>query len=610
MDNAAYEQLNQSRDQPWDRAIHAKLLKKLADDDCPLVVFDVALMTTRAPLSDQALSQAMGRLNNIVLAGEQASTTQPEEMSVGPVKPVEPFLSAAKANWGTAFAYPESDLVVRRHWPFPNPGPYHDVPDIAASLYHARPNEQPTEKWLRYYGEHGPWAALSYHVALTEPPGHFRGKIVFVGNKPKDPLPNDGEKDKFNTPFTASSGEAVGGVEILATTFLNLVNGDWLRRPKEATEAAIILIFGIVCGVLPSLFGRVGAISASISGMILTGIGAIYLYEHFNYWFPWLIIIGAQIPCACVWAWASAGRSPLPEKKAVPKDKTIRLQFPEETAPDIPNYELIDPPFGKGGFGKVWIARNAIGQWQAVKAVYQSNFGDDTKPYEAEFNGIKRYKPVSEQHSGLLRVELVSLKKTEGYFYYIMELGDSQTPGWEQQPSLYKPMDLENLRRNSPNSRLKPAECLQICISLAETLDFLHSQGLIHRDIKPSNVIFVKGRPKLADVGLVAEVRTASQVHTFVGTPGFMPPPPEPPGTVVSDIYALGMLLYVISTGSDPKFFPQLSATLLEKSGHADFMRINEVILKACHPDPLQRFQSVAEMLKALREAEKALAVV
>jgi len=49
----------------------------------------------------------------------------------------------------------------------------------------------------------------------------------------------------------------------------------------------------------------------------------------------------------------------------------------------------------------------------------------------------------------------------------------------------------------------------------------LHRQGLVHRDIKPSNIIFVRGVPKLADVGLVAAVTDA---RSFVGTEGFIPP--------------------------------------------------------------------------------------
>ena len=73
---------------------------------------------------------------------------------------------------------------------------------------------------------------------------------------------------------------------------------------------------------------------------------------------------------------------------------------------------------------------------------------------------------------------------------------------------------------------------------LADALDFLHRQGLIHRDIKPSNVIFVNNRPKLADIGLVADIRPPERINTLVGTPGYMPPLPERPGTVQADIYA------------------------------------------------------------------------
>jgi len=103
---------------------------------------------------------------------------------------------------------------------------------------------------------------------------------------------------------------------------------------------------------------------------------------------------------------------------------------PPQDLPDAPDYELFDPPFGQGAYGKVWLARNAIGQWQALKAVYLAKFGPHHEPYEREFNGIKKYKPVSNQHPGLLRVDFVSTKKAAGYFYYVMELGDALEPGW------------------------------------------------------------------------------------------------------------------------------------------------------------------------------------
>src|SRR5260370_2677396 len=43
--------------------------------------------------------------------------------------------------------------------------------------------------------------------------------------------------------------------------------------------------------------------------------------------------------------------------------------------------------------------------------------------------------------------------------------------------------------------------------ALADALEFLHQNGLTHRDIKPQNVIYINGQPKLANLGLVAEIR-------------------------------------------------------------------------------------------------------
>jgi len=70
---------------------------------------------------------------------------------------------------------------------------------------------------------------------------------------------------------------------------------------------------------------------------------------------------------------------------------------------------------------------------------------------------------------------------------------------------------------------------------LAEALEYLHSHGLVHRDIKPSNIVYVKGEPCLADIGLVTNIRDAS-------TLGYIPP--EGPGKPAADIYNLGKVLY------------------------------------------------------------------
>jgi serine/threonine protein kinase len=130
---------------------------------------------------------------------------------------------------------------------------------------------------------------------------------------------------------------------------------------------------------------------------------------------------------------------------------------------------------------------------------------------------------------------------------------------------------------------------------------------LTHRDIKPQNIIFVNGEPKLADLGLIAEIRPPEQKRTFVGTPGYMPPPPELPGTPQADIYALGIVLYVLSTGRGTAFFPEVSTTLAGDAESVGFFALNTIILKACQPDPAQRYASALEMHRALQQAQKAL---
>jgi serine/threonine protein kinase len=278
-----------------------------------------------------------------------------------------------------------------------------------------------------------------------------------------------------------------------------------------------------------------------------------------------------------------------------------------EGAIDLPDYELVQPPIGEGAYGKVWLARNAVGQWQALKIVYRAKFGEDQSPYEREFRGIESYKRVSDAHPGLLRVDFVSRMKPQGYFYYAMELGDAATPGWELNPANYHPLDLAALC-SANHGRLPARECARIGAQLCDALHFLHSQELAHRDIKPRNIIFVNGQPKLADVGLVADVQRPLQDITWVGTPGYMPPPPEPPGTAAADIYALGMVLYVISTGCKPSVFPELSETLVDRKLHPDFNLLCPIIFHACHPDRTKRPTAI-EMKEALLQVEMKLRV-
>lgn len=197
-------------------------------------------------------------------------------------------------------------------------------------------------------------------------------------------------------------------------------------------------------------------------------------------------------------------------------------------------------------------------------------------------------------------------RKRADYFYYVMELGDAVAADWEKHPTHYQPRDLANERKALPRGRLPVNECFRVGLALCEALDFLHGQGVTHRDIKPQNVIYFQGRPKLADLGLITDLRPDDPERTLVGTPGYMPPAPERPGTVAADLYALGMVLYVLSTGRAAALFPEVATTLVNVGEPPEFLSLNNVILKACQPQPADRYGSAREMRAALEVAQKA----
>jgi serine/threonine protein kinase len=260
----------------------------------------------------------------------------------------------------------------------------------------------------------------------------------------------------------------------------------------------------------------------------------------------------------------------------------------------IPEHDLLHP-IASGAYGQVWLARNRLGVYRAVKIVHRASFDHD-RPFEREFAGIKAFEPVSRSHEGLVDLLQVGRDDAAGYFYYVMELADDLNGKLPSQsaadtPALdsYAPRTLaaEVKRRG----RLPLDECIRIGLSLAEALLHLHRQGLVHRDIKPSNVIFVDGVAKLADVGLVAAVADA---RSFVGTEGFIAP--EGPGTAQADLYSLGIVLYVLSTGKSHQDFPEPPADLSAQENHAQWLEFDAVVHKACQARVSDRYQSAEEL--------------
>jgi WD40 repeat protein len=233
-----------------------------------------------------------------------------------------------------------------------------------------------------------------------------------------------------------------------------------------------------------------------------------------------------------------------------------------------------------------------MGTFRAVKIVSKSAF-KDSAPFERELAGIKKFEPVSRAHEGFVDLLQIGRNEEEGVFYYVMEAADDVRMGVEIDPVRYQAHTLAE--EMSAQKRLPIERCISLALALSRAVGYLHSKGLVHRDIKPSNIIFVNGSPKLADVGLVSATANA---HSFVGTAGFIPP--EGPGTEQADVYSLGKVLYEMATGLDRKDFPSLPSTLVGMENAPGFLELNEVILKACQPDPGRRYGDAGQMAEDL----------
>ncbi|MFU8892567.1 MAG: SUMF1/EgtB/PvdO family nonheme iron enzyme [Luteolibacter sp.] len=266
--------------------------------------------------------------------------------------------------------------------------------------------------------------------------------------------------------------------------------------------------------------------------------------------------------------------------------------------PTIPDHDVLRK-IGGGAYGEVWLARGVTGALRAVKVVWREDF-EDERGFEREFEGILKYEPISRDHPALVNILHVGRSPEDGaFYYYVMELGDDVATGQDINPIEYEPRTLRADHKLTPGVRWDTRECIDVGLRLAEALHHLHENGLAHRDVKPSNVIFVNGRAKLADIGLVA----ARGQMTFVGTEGFVPP--EGPGSAQADIYSLGKVLYEIATGMDRMDFPELPENLPLGPDRKCWMGLNQVICEICEPRVTKRsITTAAHLAQELRRLQ------
>ena len=182
-------------------------------------------------------------------------------------------------------------------------------------------------------------------------------------------------------------------------------------------------------------------------------------------------------------------------------------------------------------------------------------------------------------------------------------------------------------------SPLTTDEVLDIGIQVAEALSEAHSRGVIHRDIKPQNVIVTpRGQVKVLDFGLARimqkdrpsdpDAKTETQLTEegyIVGTVAYMSPEQLKgvPIDTRSDIFSLGVLLYECAAGTPP-FTGNSKIEISSKVLQVDPRKPSElnplippllerIILKAMAKDLKDRYQTVDEMLRDLKDVRGAM---
>jgi serine/threonine protein kinase len=177
------------------------------------------------------------------------------------------------------------------------------------------------------------------------------------------------------------------------------------------------------------------------------------------------------------------------------------------------------------------------------------------------------------------------------------------------------------LRERAPMSE---AEAVRIVSQICEGLDYLHRKGVVHRDLKPENVMLCKnGTIRIMDFGIAksenARRLTFGGFSGTMGTPDYIAPEQVQGkrGDSRTDIYALGAMLYEMTTGFTPydgdNPFVVMNARL---TGDPEAPRqrnpqlspaIEEIILHAIERNPSKRFSSAGSMKAELNDYSEVL---
>ncbi|MBX7206757.1 MAG: protein kinase [Verrucomicrobiaceae bacterium] len=268
-----------------------------------------------------------------------------------------------------------------------------------------------------------------------------------------------------------------------------------------------------------------------------------------------------------------------------PAHATPSYPPPEELTRLTPGGYVFERLIASGGMGAVYLGRQlTLGRQVAIKILHRSH-GQDYR-YAERFR-LEAQAMAQLNHPNIVSVHDFGLIGAD-YLFLVMEFVEGT-----------------DLHQVMSAGQMTPDLAMRVIAPVCDALEFAHSRGIVHRDIKPANIMLSNdGRVKLTDFGLAKRLDQpdAFVTHTnmALGTPDYAAPEQHdalPDIDHRADIYALGVLLYQMLTGTMPRGAWQ------SPSAHAGTdPRLDGVVVRALMQDRAQRYQSVADFKRAIFE--------
>ncbi|MEW5869360.1 MAG: protein kinase [Chloroflexota bacterium] len=256
----------------------------------------------------------------------------------------------------------------------------------------------------------------------------------------------------------------------------------------------------------------------------------------------------------------------------------------------------IDAELGRGGMGVVYRAHDTLLQRDVVVKVL-GKAGDSALNTEARERLLNEARAAARLNHAHI-VSVYDAGEVDDQPYIVMELVDGASLQ-EQRPATFE----EIISTGK-----------QICTALAHA----HQHGIVHRDLKPGNVLIGKdGTVKLADFGLARSVAShLTEEGSIVGTILYLPPE-QAMGKPIdgrADLYALGAMLYELTTGRLP-FVGDSPVAVISQHLYAPVVPpstfrpdlpagLERIILRLLAKNPDDRYASANELLHRLSELE------